>query len=128
MATLYKIALGHDVAPEDMAPIDPQPRTEGMQYTRRQNAASGIVIDEAPFVLFEWSMLDPASEYQNLLDQFGLTTETTAPVSIYVQDQNYEWVLRNATVVKPLIGTDGGRNNFFIRDIVIVAKNLQAQA
>lgn len=125
---MYKVKAGHDQPLEDLLPITPQPRTSGMLVTRRQYAASGIVIDEQPYVLFEWSMLDPASEYQNLLDQFGLTTATTAPVSIYVQDQNYEWVLRNATVVKPLIGTEGGRNNFFIRDIVIVAKNLQAQA
>lgn len=124
----YLVLAGHDQPLEDLLPVDPQPRTEGLQYTRRQYAASGIVIDENPFVELLWSMLDPAAEYQALLAQFDLTTATTAPVSVYVQDEYYNWILRNGTAVKPFIGSDGKRDNYFLRDFTILIKNLQAQA
>lgn len=124
----YLVATGFDEPLEDLDPIVPQPRTEGMQYTRRQYAASGIVVDELPFVELLWSMLDPAAEYQALLAQFGLTTANTAEVSVYVQDEYYNWILRNGIAVKPFIGSDGSRTNYFLRDFTILVKSLRAQA
>lgn len=124
----YLVLAGHDQPLEDLLPIVPQPATIGMEYTRRQYAASGIIIDELPFVSLNWSMLDRGAEYQALLAQFDLTTANTADVSVYVQDEYYNWVLRNGTAVKPFLGQDGSRNNYFLRDFTILVKSLQAQA
>lgn len=122
----YLVAAGHDEPLEDLDPIIGQCSTEGLQYERRQYAASGAVIDELPFVEFNFSTLI-VSRYQALLTQFGLLTAKTAPVSVYVQDENYDWILRNGTAVKPLIGTDGKRTNYFLRDFTILVHSLQAQ-
>lgn len=126
--TQYLVATGWDEALEDLDPIEPQPRTIGLQYARRQYAASGVVIDELAYVELEWSMLETAAEYQTLLAQFGLDTATTSEVSIYLQNENYEWILRNGIAVKPQIGSDGARNQFFLRDFTILVKALRAQA
>lgn len=126
--TQYLVDDAHDTALGSLSAIIPQPATIGLQYARRQYAASGIVIDELPFVELNWSMLDRGGEYQALLAQFGLTTATSAPVSIYVQDENYNWILRNGTAVKPFIGSDGSRTNYFLRDFTILVKSLSAQA
>lgn len=126
--TQYLVLAGHDNPLEDLLPINPQPATIGMEHTRRQFAASGIVIDELPFVSLNWSMLDRGAEYQALLAQFDLTTATTADVSVYVQDEYFNWVLRNGTAVKPFIGQDGSRTQFFLRDFTILIKSLRAQA
>lgn len=128
MATLYMIADGHDVPPESMSPFDPQPRTEGMQYTRRQYAASGIVVDEAPFVEFLWSMFETGAQYRATLTQAGVLVARTALVSLYLEDDTFDGIVRNATIVRPFIGSDGKRTNYWLADFVLLAKNLQAQA
>lgn len=125
--TQYLWAPSHNVALVDLLPIDPQPSTIGWEYTREQYAASGIVIQEAPFVRMNWSMLESTDQYQDLLDQIDLMTDITAPISVYLQDERYNWVLRNAVAVLPLIGSQGSRNNYFLRDFTILLKNLQAQ-
>jgi hypothetical protein len=124
---MYLLAQGHDVALEDLDPIVPQPATAGMQYGRRQEAASGDVIYEAPFVEFEFSTLSVAA-YQSLLTQFDLAAPaTTADVSVYIQDEDYNWIIRNGVAVKPQIGTDGERSRFHLRNFTILVKNLRAQ-
>lgn len=127
MTTVYKVATGHDIALGSLTAIDPQPRTKGLQYARRSYAASGIVIDELAFVELEWSMIETETQYLALLTQFGLNAATSANVSIYVQDETYQWILRNGKAIRPLIGSDGARENFFIRDITILVNNLSAQ-
>lgn len=124
----YLIGIGHDVVLEDLDPIVPQPATPGMLFGRRSYAASGIVIDEMPYVPFEFSTIKSATQYQSILTQFGLMTALTAEVTVYVQDRNYDWVLRNGLAVAPEIGTDGQRSQYFLRDFTILVKNLAVQA
>lgn len=124
----YRVALTHDQALEDLDDIAPQPATVGYQHTRRTYAASGAVIDELPFVEFNWTTIGTATQYQALLTQFGLSSATTAEVTVYVQNENYAWVLRNGTAVKPQIGSDGQRANSFLRGFTILVKNLRATA
>jgi hypothetical protein len=126
--TQYLVATGHDVALGSLSAIVPQPRTIGLQHTRRQFAASGIVIDELSYVELLFSMLETVAQLQALLTQFGVLTATTADVSVYVQDENYDWQVYNGVAVKPLIGVDGHRQEYFLRDFTILVKSLQAQA
>lgn len=124
----YRIGLGHDLALESLTPLDPQPATPGMLFGRRSYALSSDVIDELPYVPFRYSAFGTIEEYQSVLSQFGLLTALTSLVTVYVQDRTYDWVLRNGVAVAPLIGQDGQRNNFFLRDFEIVVHGLRAQA
>lgn len=125
---LYKVATGHGHAVGAQTDISPQPATIGLEYTRRQYAASGIVIDEYAFIAFHWSMIETESQYQTLLGTFGLSASVAyANVSIYLQDHTYAWITRDGIAVRPFIGQDGSRNNYFLRDFTIVVKNLMAQ-
>lgn len=121
----YKIGVGLDVPLVDLDDIIPQPATVGLQYARRTFAASGVVVDELPFVEFEFSTLDSPTQYVALLTQFGLASATTADVTVYVQNENYVWTRYNGKAVKPLVGSDGARNNFFLRGFTILVKNLR---
>lgn len=129
MTTIFLIAVGHDVAPEDMTPFDPQPSTIGLQYTRRQYAASGGVTDELPFIdlVFELFDDDPA-DYQAVLTLSGLLVARTALVSVQIEDENYDPVVRNGRAVKPFIGSDGQRSEMFLKGFVLLIKSLRAQA
>lgn len=122
----YLWAPGHDVALEDLLVVIGQCSSIGMQFARRQYAASGIVVDELPYIELNFSTLN-ISRYQSLLTQIDLLTATTGPVSVYIPDQNFNWVLRNGTAVKPEIGTDGQRTNYWLKDFTFLVKNLQAQ-
>lgn len=122
----YLLGLGHDVDLEDLLPLDPQPATVGYLFGRRSYAASGAVIDELPHVEYLYSALEDAEMYQSLLSQTGLLVATTALVTVYVQDENYEWSLFNGRIVKPLIGTDGQRSNFWLNGFTFLVHSLRA--
>lgn len=126
----YLWAPGHDVPLEDLLVVIGQCSSEGMQYTRRQYGASGKVIDEGAFIELFFSTINIA-RYQALLAQIALLTTdevTTAPVSVYVPDRKFNWVLRNGIVVAPEPGSDGKRTNYLLHDYVFLIKSLQAQA
>ncbi len=99
----------------NLAPFVLEPATIGLQHTRRSYAASGRVIDELGFVELNFSVLpEDDADYRALLTQCGLLTATTALVTVQIQDENYNWVRRNGTIVKPSIGTDGQRSDFLV--------------
>lgn len=124
----YLIATGYDVAADDMDPWIIQPQTPGMIPTRRQDAASGRVIDELFYVPLTWPLFETDDDYRAILTQCGLLVATTALVSVQVQDQNYDWVVRNAVAKKPQIGTDGSRQDMFLKGFMILLIKLSAQA
>lgn len=120
----YRAATGADVALGSLTVLDPQPRSAGIQYTRVTNAASGVVYKEAPFVVLEWSALEDKAEYQTILGVFGLSSAQSAAVTVYVRDENWDYVRMNGRAVKPSIGETGEWSNYFPRDIRIIVKNL----
>lgn len=123
----YKVKTGHDQALVDLVDMNPQPSTIGLEYAREQYAASGVVVQELPFVRLNWSMFETVTEYTTLLSQFGLSSATTSEVSVYIQDERFGWVLRNAIAVLPMIGQQGSRTNYFLRDFSILLTRLAAQ-
>lgn len=124
---IYGIATGADVALESLTPFDPQPNTVGLLYMRRSYAASGEVIDEGAYWEYRWDALE-IDEYQAILTQSGLLTEKTAIVSANGPDDNYDEAIRNGVAVKPKIGSDGQRENTFLRGFTMIIKQLTVQA
>lgn len=124
---IYGIATGANVALESLVPFDPQPTTVGLLYMRRSYAASGAIIDEGPYWEYRWDALFE-EEYQAILTQAGLDSATTAIVSANGPNDTYNEAIRNGVAVKPKVGSDGGRDNMFLRNFTLLIKNLTAQA
>lgn len=118
----YMIAEGHGVALMSLADIDPQPASAGAKATRRTYSADGAVHDEGLYIALEWSVVESATALDDLFDQFGLDSATTAAVTIYCPNQLHAFTRYNGTAVRPEVG----RNNYFLRDIVIIVKELTA--
>ena len=124
----YLIADGYNVALGSLVALDPQPATPGMLFGRRTHALSSDIIDELPYVPFRYSHFASVAECQAVLTQFGLLTALTNLVSVYVQDRNYDWVIRNGIAIAPEIGPDGSRENYFLRNFTIIVHSLRVQS
>lgn len=125
--TNYKVSsLGYDIPLISLNNIVPQPRTEGLQYTRRTFGASGVVRDQAPYIEFLFTGM-VESDYLALITQFGLSSSVNSNgVTIYIANDDLNtWTRYNGKAMRPEIGKDGSRRNFFVRDIVMLVKNLE---
>lgn len=128
MIGTYKLLAGHDHDIGDLVDIDPQPSSPGLQYGRRQNAASGKVVDEQPNVPLLFDLPLHVDQVAALNTQFAFGDETTAEVTVSIPLEDGSEILRNALAVKPLIGEDGARRGFFVYGYSILLKNLEVQA
>lgn len=126
MSVQILLDIGHNVTP--VTPFDIEPETPGLIPTRRQNAISGRVIDEAEYYPLTWPLFETQEDYQTTLTQCGLLVAKTALVSVQIEDENYDPILRNAVAVKPQVGTDGGRSDGFLKGFTVLLTRLQAQA
>lgn len=122
----YKVADGHDVALESLNDIDPQPRSMGIQTTRRTFAGDGTVHDDGHYVILEWTTIASASEYQSLLSSFGIQTSTTNDVTVYIRDETFAWVRMNGTAVRPEPGQGVRWKDYFPRDVQILVRDLES--
>lgn len=118
----YRVKEGLNQALVDLVAIDPQPRSAGVQATRRTYAADGTVHDEGLFVELVYDVLEDATALDDLLDQFGLDAATTANVTIYAPNQLHVYTRYNGLAVRP----ETRRNNYFLRDVTIVVRDLAA--
>lgn len=118
----YLIKTGHNEALLDLVAIDPQPASPGVKATRRTYSADGAVHDEGLYVALEYSVIESADALDDLFAQFGLDSATTANVTIYCPNQVHQYARFNGVAVRP----ESPRQNFFVRDVVIVVKNLVA--
>lgn len=108
----------------DLVAIDPQPRCPGLEYSRTNYAASGAVTREAPFVRLIWDVLQDQTEYEDLLEQFGLDSLVSANVTITLPGPLFSDVRYSGRAVRPVAGETVNRESYFIRDVVIVIKDL----
>lgn len=122
----YLLETGWNVALASLVAIVPQPRSDSVtQAVQRNQSASGLIHEIGLYIVLQWSMLDPASEYQALLDQFGLDgINLTNQVTVYVPDYEYVFRRYNGIAVRPQQGQTIRRSDYFIRDVSIVIKNL----
>ena len=122
----YKVADGHDIAEESLATISPQPRSEGIKATRRVFCPDGTVQDDGRYVELVWDLVGDATDYQSLLNQFGVQSATTNEVTVLVRDETFAWVRMNGTAVRPSPGNDVSWRDFFPRGVTILIKDLVA--
>lgn len=118
----YKIATGHGVALVSLTTIAPQPASPGVKAGRRTYSADGAIHDENLYITLEWSVVEDSTDLATLLTQFGLASATTANVTIYCPSQLHVYTRYNGVAQRSEIG----RSNYFLRDIVIIVKDLTA--
>lgn len=123
--TTYRVATGHDVVLGSLTVLDPQPTSEGIQYTRTTYGASGVVYKEGAYVELLWSYLDDATAYQALLTTFGLGSVESAAVTVYVRSDKFAWVRMNGRAVRPLVGQGVTWRDYFPRNITLLIKDLE---
>lgn len=124
----YLVKTGHGVAFLSLVAMAPQPRTDvTIRPIQRSYSASGAVHETGPHIELLWSMLETATEYTTLLAQFGLSaTVLNANVTVYVPNSVYTFARYNGVAHLPLQGSDIKRTDYFIRDVIILVKNLVA--
>jgi hypothetical protein len=121
----YRLKDGSNQALLDLIVVGPQPRSQGIQYTRRTHAADGTVYEEGPYVVWEFTALTDA-QYATLLTAFGLSASaTTNAVTIYTIDRTTNsWVRKNGTIMLPELGRDARRRDYFMRDVEFTIRAL----
>ncbi len=119
----YRVADGSDVALGSLTVLDPQPRSPGIQYARQTFAADGTPVNEGPFVLLIWSTISNAN-YDTIMSNFGLTSADSNDVTVYVRDENWDYVRKNGKAIKPRIGEERDWD-IFPRDMVILVRDLE---
>jgi len=126
---MYKVGnTGFNIATASMSIITPQPRSTGVQSTKRTFAANGNVFESALYIELLFSVLPTAYEYQQLLAQFDLNTFINKNVTIYAPDEQFFWQRFNGIAVRPEMGKDAKRDRYMIRDITILVKHLELLA
>lgn len=128
MTSAYKVKTGFDQAAIDLVLMTPQPRSEGVLKVRRTYAASGAVIEEGSYIELVWDLVGGIAAFQTLLGQFGLGVALTSEVTIYVPEVYYAYNRFNGIAVRPELGRDVSRNNYFIRNITILVRDLSYAA
>ena len=122
--TTYRVADSHDVALVDLNVLDPQPRSEGIKPTRRTFGGDGTPYDEGRYVELLYSVVSSVTEYQTILDAFGVQTAGSNEVTVYVRDETFAWTRKNGLAIRPQPGQDVRWTNFFPRDVVILVRDL----
>lgn len=120
----YRVADGHDVALISLTVLDPQPRSEGIKPTRRTFGGDGTPYDEGKYVELLYSMVSSATEYQDILDDFGVKTAGSNEVTVYVRDETFAWTRQNGLAIRPQPGQDVRWSNYFPRDVAILVRDL----
>jgi hypothetical protein len=105
--------------------LSPQPSSGGVQPTLRTYGTSGKVHQMALHGEMVWGVLEDETEYDTILDFFGLASVLDAPVTVYLRNELFVYTRYNATAVRPELGRDAGWN-FFPRGVTILLKNLVA--
>jgi hypothetical protein len=124
-AMTYKIATGHDVALLSLVALIPQPRCAGLMFARRTYAADGSIFQEKAYQEWVFDVLN-VTDYQALCIACGIGTSgvLSAQVTIQGLDAFYNFTRFNAIVVRPNIGSDGQRSNFYLRNFTLLFRDL----
>lgn len=123
--TDYAIKAGYDQALIDLVALTPQPASNGIQYTVRDDAVDGSVSEQGPFIELRWSVMESITEYTTLLTQFGLNAATTVAITLYCPSNLYVFTRYNGIAVRPEAGKDVSRREYLLRDVVIIVRDLE---
>jgi len=122
--TTYRVGDGFNVALVSLNVLDPQPRSEGIKPTRRTFGGDGTPYDEGKYVELLYSVVSSVTEYQAILDAFGVKSAGSNEVTVYVRDETFAWTRKNGLAIRPQPGQDVRWSNFFPRDVVILIRDL----
>jgi len=121
----YLISIGNNVALVDLEPLAPQPKSAGIQVTRRNHAADGSISEDGQYIILEYSALESAEMYQDVLDQFDLMDNNSAAVTIYARDSRWDFHRYNGIAVYPEMGREAEWRDLFPRNISILIHSLE---
>ncbi len=122
----YKQHDGHDVILASLTDISPQPHSTGVQATRRSYSANGDVTDQGLYIELLFEAVESNTAYGTLLTLFGVNVALTNDITLYCPGPALAWTRYNGTAVRPEVGRDLKRENYFPRAIIILVKNLAA--
>lgn len=126
MSTTYKVATGLNNQ-AGFVDIDPQPKTHGVQTTRRTFAAAGNMYEEGPFIEFLFNILPDEDAFNDVLAAFGLDGADSANVTIQARNQYYATQNYNGLAIRPQMKEDV-EWSYFPRNVVILVRNLEEVA
>lgn len=121
----YRAATGSDIALGSLTVLSPQPRSEGLKYTRVTYSANGVAYPEGAYVELVWDYLADASEYSTVLTVFGLNAADSALVTVYVRNDLFASVRYNGRAVRPHIGQSAAWEQMFPRNVTILVRDLE---
>lgn len=123
----YLVAQTHDIAFASLNVITPQPHSPGVQIVQRNLAVSGKAKDIGLWIPLQWRIIGTPTVYSTLLGLFGLSGSVTeAEVTIWCPDRLFTFNRFNGLAMLPVPNDDVQRNNYFIRDLTIIVKNMVA--
>ena len=120
----YKVLPGGDQPLIDLVAITPQPRCNGLRYTRTSHTAAGGMVLEGAYAVLEWDVIGNATDYDTLLTQFGLDLGTSEAVTILLPNELYVLTRYNGNALRPVAGETVRREGYFIRDVQIIVRDL----
>lgn len=121
---MYEIGIGYGLGAADIDPIDPQPKSVGIEPTRRTYAADATVYEEKQYAELVWTVIGGGETYYNLLVQFGLESALTSKVTIRLLDNFFRYTLFQGVAIRPEHGKEIDRS-FFPRNIKMVIRDLE---
>jgi hypothetical protein len=99
--SVYRAAIDFDKPLANLVNLSPQPRSTGVQPTRRTFTGNSI-LDEGLYCELIWDGgIDDATQYRGILGYFGLHNATYRPVTIYARNDLFEWIRYNGIAVRP---------------------------
>lgn len=116
----YRVAAGSNLSLALLTKLNPQPRSMGLQITRRNYLLAGGVVDEGPYIELLFSLLPNTSVYSSILGAFGLVSAPSAAVTLYARDDLYTYHRYNGVAIRPEVGWE----NYFPRNIVVLVRDL----
>lgn len=117
----FGIAIGHNIASGSINNFVPyQPKTLGVQFTRRTPTMTGIN-QEGAYVRFLFDLLSE-TQWKAVMSQAGLTgIYLQREVTIQAQDLDFNWTYFNGTAVKP---ANEGRKGFWFYNVPLLIIDL----
>ncbi len=121
---LYKAGLGLGLSTGMLTTLVPQPRSVGVQTTRRSYAADGTIFEEGDHVELIFNLLETDASYSTLLGYFGLVDALVSEVTIRAPSQFFTDTLYQGVAVRPQHGKEASRD-YFPRNVTILVRNLE---
>lgn len=121
----YRVGIGHNIALGSLAIINPQPTSRGVQVARRTYGLDATVVEEGRYIELVFGVLEQPSDYLALLAQFGLSASVAkSNVTVYAPNAVWGFARYNGVAIRPEVGAGVTWENYFLRNVVILVRDL----